>query len=690
MRKAFLYCLLFTLSVSGFRSETAAQIFTNSDFELGTNAGCDCPTGYTCANDAGRVVDGIHPLFTVGNQGCVSSVTNYTNPLGAHSGTGYVYYYAGADNVTTPNFNFSGGETIELCVWYCGPQNSGAPGQNTANSHFSFGIDGIQTGPDQTVPVNTPWTQFCYTITATPGSHNFSILSGGAAQYSIWFDDFFVTDLSNPPCTTSVTSTQNLSICSNDSIFVGGNWQNTPGTYVDTLTAADGCDSIINSTLTVFPVPAVSQSFSICTGDSMFLEGGWQTSSGVYYDTLTAGNGCDSIITSSLNVQAAITVSQTFSLCNGDSIFIAGSWQYSSGIFYDTIPGANGCDSIITSVLSFFQDTFYSQNIGICSGDSIFAGGAWQNSTGTFYDTLTTSNGCDSIVESVLNVIEPDSSSQVFSICTGDSIFIGGNWQFTAGIYYDTLASSYGCDSIVASSLIVNPLPLAVLYPGDTAICEGEQIVLSASGGNSYQWNTGAADSSITALLFSSSAFTVTVTNNCGSSFDSIQISVFPAPLASAGNDITISQGSTAQLTASGGNSFLWNTGETGPAIYVSPLTSASYSVTVTDSNNCSNVASVNVNVDIHYEVSIPTIFSPNGDGINDVVSVKGLNIQQFRLIIYDRWGEKIFETGDKGKSWDGTRRGKALNSGVFVYILTGNFTNEEEFYQRGNITLIK
>lgn len=174
--------------------QAGAQPFANSSFETGTTTGCACPTGYTCANDAGRVVTGFHPVYAPGNNGCVTGVTNYANVLGAHTGTAAVYFYAGADRVTTPTASLTAGTKICLCAWYAGPQGSGASGQNTANSHWKFGVNGSAVSPNNLVPVNTAWTQYCYLYTVpSTGSYSFNILSGGAAQYAIWFDDFDVT-----------------------------------------------------------------------------------------------------------------------------------------------------------------------------------------------------------------------------------------------------------------------------------------------------------------------------------------------------------------------------------------------------------------------------------------------------------------------------------------------------------------
>ena len=91
-------------------------------------------------------------------------------------------------------------------------------------------------------------------------------------------------------------------------------------------------------------------------------------------------------------------------------------------------------------------------------------------------------------------------------------------------------------------------------------------------------------------------------------------------------------------------------------------------------------------------ELFLPNAFSPNEDGINDVLHVK-INpkcVSSFNILIFDRWGEKVFESDDLNFSWDGTFRGKALNTAVFVYQLKLKLLNKELLSKKGNITLIK
>jgi gliding motility-associated-like protein len=86
----------------------------------------------------------------------------------------------------------------------------------------------------------------------------------------------------------------------------------------------------------------------------------------------------------------------------------------------------------------------------------------------------------------------------------------------------------------------------------------------------------------------------------------------------------------------------------------------------------------------------IPDAFSPNGDGKNDVLFVRGNNIKELYFSVYDRWGEKIFETTDKNIGWDGSYKGKELSNAVFVYYCFGKYDDGTEFKQKGDISLVR
>ena len=93
----------------------------------------------------------------------------------------------------------------------------------------------------------------------------------------------------------------------------------------------------------------------------------------------------------------------------------------------------------------------------ICAGDSIFFGGTYVSTTGQYVDSLQNSAGCDSLIYFNLTVESTIITQDTLDICAGDSVFIGGDYQFTTGLYEDTLTAQGGCDSIIVTALNVNP-----------------------------------------------------------------------------------------------------------------------------------------------------------------------------------------------------------------------------------------
>ena len=89
-------------------------------------------------------------------------------------------------------------------------------------------------------------------------------------------------------------------------------------------------------------------------------------------------------------------------------------------------------------------------------------------------------------------------------------------------------------------------------------------------------------------------------------------------------------------------------------------------------------------------DIFVPNAFSPDGDGQNDILYVRGNCIKNLLFAIYDRWGEKVFDTNDITKGWDGKYNGKQMNAAVFVYYLSATLTNDKQVIQKGNVTLVR
>lgn len=193
---------------------------------------------------------------------------------------------------------------------------------------------------------------------------------------------------------------------------------------------------------------------------------------------------------------------------------------------------------------------------------------------------------------------------------------------------------------------------------------------------------------------------TLTVVNEFGSSTSiTQQVSVVNPPLVNAGPDQTIVQGTSAALTATGGNNtgtFLWQPFEDVTCFNCSATTTYPLNETTTfvvyyeQSGGCQNSDTVTVFVEESFSIGVPGSFSPNGDGVNDILFVRGSNITQLEFVIYNRYGQKVFETTSQKNGWDGTMNGRELNAGVFGYYLQVSLTDGTQNVLKGDITLVR
>jgi hypothetical protein len=150
--------------------------------------------------------------------------------------------------------------------------------------------------------------------------------------------------------------------------------------------------------VTVNPTAVTSQNISICSGASYSFNGQSLTQTGNYADTLSTTLGCDSIINLHLTVSNAVTYSFSQSICNGDSYNFNGDLLAAPGIYHDTLQASGSCDSIVTLTLSLYNTPTTQLSDSVCEGSIYNFGGQQLTAAGTYYDTLQTVNGCDSII----------------------------------------------------------------------------------------------------------------------------------------------------------------------------------------------------------------------------------------------------------------------------------------------------
>ncbi|GIV32839.1 MAG: hypothetical protein KatS3mg031_0374 [Chitinophagales bacterium] len=266
-------------------------------------------------------------------------------------------------------------------------------------------------------------------------------------------------------------------ICQGDSFFIGHGYKTIAGIYFDTVDHPGLKDTIYITRLRVSPKSEKHLSFTLCHGDSILVGGSYRHTSGTYYDSLTGHNGCDSVLITHLVVHPIIQTTRHVTLCPNDSIWAGGAWQKDPGIYADTFSSFTGCDSVLLTQIFVETASFISQHVHICEGDSFFAGGNFQFADGIFYDTITNLSGCDSITETQLTFLPSYLLTRDTTLAPGDSIFAGGTWQHMPGIYYDTLHASNGCDSLIVTSVSV------ISTVGQTAQKPGWSVFPNPSSG---------------------------------------------------------------------------------------------------------------------------------------------------------------------------------------------------------------
>jgi gliding motility-associated-like protein len=318
--------------------------------------------------------------------------------------------------------------------------------------------------------------------------------------------------------------------------------QNTPtitglcsGTYAVTITDATGAIAI--DTIVISPVPVIISNPDeyICLGSSFTLPSGTVvTVAGLYSDTLIGAsiNGCDSVVNTNLTVNPVQTTTQFFSECQGFSINVGTNTYNTSGVFTDTVSNINGC-VVITTNLTIHPVSFFTQNPFICEGQSyLLPSGNFVGTSGTFMDTIPNAaiNGCDSIIITNLTVNPLQIFSQNINECEGFSITVGSNTYTSSGLFIDTLSSLSGCDSIITTNLTVNPFPvLSVSEDASINVCDS--IQLTVSGASSYLWvpddylNCSTCPNPIASPTSSTSYIVTGIIGNC-STKDTVEIRV--------------------------------------------------------------------------------------------------------------------------------------------------------------------
>jgi gliding motility-associated-like protein len=264
---------------------------------------------------------------------------------------------------------------------------------------------------------------------------------------------------------------------------------------------------------------------------------------------------------------------------------------------------------------------------------------------------------------------------------TGSTLNVTHEGTYWALVLRDCYATS---DTI---NVFFDLLP-EVFLGNDTTLCPGDTLTLDATTHDvAFLWGDGSTNPTLT--VTEQDSYWVMLTNDCGPSSDTIIVSYSSLPDINLGNDTCICFGETLVLDATIPEATCqWHDHSTDPIYSVTQQ--GSYWVLVTHRcGTLSDTIAVETK-NCNWALYFPNVFSPNGDGNNDILYVRGNGISSGELFIYNRWGEKVFETNDIAEGWDGSFKGKPLDAGVFNYYLKIRLSDGTQQIKKGNVTLIR
>lgn len=544
----------------------------------------------------------------------------------------------------------------------------------------------------------------------------------------------------NPPAATSISANGPIPVCSGGSVtlatdtaYVQYLWSDNstgstltataPGSFFVATIAANGCQYISNtinvtyaapvpSTISGGPLPVCAGGTVTLTSDSVYVSYLWSDNStnnavtvsqpGSYTMTGTDANGCEyqsNTINVTFNPPAptTITAGGPVSFCPGgsvtltsDSVFNTYLWSENSttnsitvtqtGDYTLTGTGAGGCQ-YVSNTITVVQNPDPVLNLVLSNNESCFGAG----------------DGSITVNSTV--------GSPPFSYLWSDSQTGATASNLSAGTYSVTLTDGNQCSTTGSYNITTPDELLLNLNTLTDATCFGYtdgSVTLTITGGTTpynYNWSDGSTGAALQNAGAGNYNVTVADANSC--SVSSTFTITEPAEITFASLVFdTVKFGTTILLNpdvqpAGGSYTYQWNPGNylscTNCATpYFSAVRSMEYTLTVTDAGGCSATGNITVNVRTDKPFFIPNVFTPNKDLQNDLFQVYANGTVFFHISIFNRWGEKVYESYNITDGWDGTYQGKDAYAGIYTYVIEMNFLDSETRKYIGSFTLLR
>jgi len=541
---------------------------------------------------------------------------------------------------------------------------------------------------------------------------------------------FAMETYSTPANTSSVynwTVTGGNIVSGSGTNNIGIQWGGNPNGTITLLERINGnnCSASANLNVTIYP-PLPVLNFppvpDFCSTDLTYQLNTATPAGGVYIingtqyqsidpDVMGAGSyhivylysdahGCSDSLTHDFNIYDSpvlITIPANTAICYGESVTLSVSgadhfnWSPSTGLSdpQSSDPIANPTTSTVYTIVgSTIHGCYDTTTVSITVHPLPIVNLPVINDMCTYHDDIPLDFG------------SPPGGTYLLN---GTAVTVISPANLTEGQY--TLVYNYTdsntCFNTASSSFNIYHQPFLNTLPGDTNLCRGDGIYITASGADSYLWRpgTGLSDSTSSVVYASplqTTQYTIigTTVNGCRDT-SSIKIGVYKVPVPDLGSDVVFCNITSYTLHLDNDNrtyDIMWQDGSSGLTYDI--IQPGKYWVTI-DNSGCKRSDTITVLPCL--DIWMPNAFSPNGDGYNETFYGKlsdSIAIAEFNLYIYNRWGSLIYESDDFYKRWDGTFNGKKCPEGVYYWIMTYAVKGVEgkniKFTKNGSVSVIR
>ena len=435
------------------------------------------------------------------------------------------------------------------------------------------------------------------------------------------------------------------------------------------------------------------------------------TQSGSYEVTLIVGSdkGCIDTITNTVNIvdKPVMTVTNDTLICSVDNLNLSASssipgtytWSPNYNITNVNIP-----NPVVSPRVNTTYYVSYTDNFGCNNRDSVVV---------RVVDSVSMKIKLDTTICRTDGIALPLISNALTYTWSPSTYLNNTNTQnpiatpLIGSIKYYVRGNIGSCFD--KDSITVNTVPYPTVFAGaDTLICWGTDAFLHASGGSSYTWSPVSYLSNPNIpnpiaqspdAVFIDYIVNVTDTFGCPKPVaDTIRVNIDKIVANAGPRDTAVVAGQPLQLNATGSSIYLWTPVTTWlsnaniPNPVSNPLDDIEYVVRVSNAIGCFDTDTIKVR---YYTVLpdffVPSAFSPNGDGLNDVLKPIALGLRSVdKFIIFNRWGQLVYSTSQIGEGWNGKRGGKVQEAGTYVWYAEGTDYTNKKLTKKGNVILIQ